>query len=485
MTRETLSRFLTRCMLCIAMALLAVGTGLGVISGGKYLLFGGCALVALVLARLVLPRILPLFARLGLGKSWLILTALCIAVKLAWVLLVQVPLVGDYATFWSYAIQLSEIDVVYGRYMALFPHIYGYSHFLSGFIKLFGANPLLAQLLNVLLTVCAGTFLFLLLRDDPARAALAYLLWIFCPSQTMYNSLVLSEPLYTALLLGFALLVAEVWRWGGGHKPLLAGAVAGAAGGLLLRWINTVRPIALIPVIALLIWFFLLSRVPLNKGERRKLWFTMLPVLLACYFLTGPLVDAQIARRLGEEPAGIPGYNIYVGFNEASGGSWNAEDSALLFSYSDQEGATAKWAQEQMLAHAKKRISGGVNFPRLMAVKLRTFLGYDHVCVDYSAQAVPNRIGLLRAGCDSFWYFLILLALAGSIQLWREDCHGPMLMAPLYVIGLTLAQMLVEVAGRYHYSLIPALILVAACTVVVRRDGSAPKVFFFPQRREK
>ena len=34
-----------------------------------------------------------------------------------------------------------------------------------------------------------------------------------------------------------------------------------------------------------------------------------------------------------------------------------------------------------------------------------------------------------------------------------------MVLLPLYVLGLTCAQMLVEVAGRYHYSLIPVLLL--------------------------
>ena len=39
---------------------------------------------------------------------------------------------------------------------------------------------------------------------------------------------------------------------------------------------------------------------------------------------------------------------------------------------------------------------------------------------------------------------------------------GPGLLLPLYFLGLTLAHMLVEVANRYHYSLIPILIIFAA-----------------------
>jgi len=38
------------------------------------------------------------------------------------------------------------------------------------------------------------------------------------------------------------------------------------------------------------------------------------------------------------------------------------------------------------------------------------------------------------------------------------------LLAPLYILGLTLAQMLVEVAGRYHYSMIPMLLLLGQGT---------------------
>lgn len=122
----------------------------------------------------------------------------------AWVLLVRVPPSGDYATFWGYAKALAGQPVLEGgRYMALFPHIFGYSSFLSWFIRLLGPGALLAQGLNVLLTAASGSLLFLLGRrwwGLPAGIS-AYLLWIVCPSQTIYNSLVLSEPLYTALLL--------------------------------------------------------------------------------------------------------------------------------------------------------------------------------------------------------------------------------------------------------------------------------------------
>ncbi len=171
---------------------------------------------------------------------------------------VRVPLAGDYSVFWGYANALAERTTVYGgRYMALFPHIFGYADFLSWFIRLSGPQPMLAPVLNVLLTVCSGSFLYhLCLRWFHLPAAtLVYLLWTLCPSQTIYNSLVLSEPLYTALILGVLSFLTETERSAAlkGY-PLWMGVLSGTAGGVLLRWVNGVRPIAAILLIALLLW---------------------------------------------------------------------------------------------------------------------------------------------------------------------------------------------------------------------------------------
>ena len=55
------------------------------------------------------------------------------------------------------------------------------------------------------------------------------------------------------------------------------------------------------------------------------------------------------------------------------------------------------------------------------------------------------------------------------MRLWRQKTGTIALMAPLYVLGLTSAQMLVEVAGRYHYSLLPMLMLMAQAAISDRR----------------
>ena len=52
-----------------------------------------------------------------------------------------------------------------------------------------------------------------------------------------------------------------------------------------------------------------------------------------------------------------------------------------------------------------------------------------------------------------------MMAILGAVRLWRSKRKTTYILVPLYITGLILAQMLVEVAGRYHYSIIPMLIL--------------------------
>ena len=218
-------------------------------------------------------------------------------------------------------------------------------------------------------------------------------------------------------------------------------------------------------IIALLLWRLVLKPEDWLLGETRRYWLVLLAALLAAYAVTGPLWQAHLARRIGEEPSTTPGYSILVGFNQDSGGAWNQADSDLLFSLSDAPGTTAQQAQEGALEAAKNRItSGEVALLPLMGDKLRAFLGSDHACVGYVGSVVRHT-RLFSLTCNGFYYAALVLAGAGLVRLWRNRARSALVLLPLYVLGLTCAQMLVEVAGRYHYSLIPVLLLLGQAAI--------------------
>lgn len=469
----------TRALTAVMLSIFALLLGGGLLLGGcqpEHLSY--CVAFALSIPVVALfvrwqkqpRRRASVWDRLGAGRTAALLLALCFAVNLAWVLSFRLDPDGDYATYWQSAKALAGFGDGNWRYVALFPHILGYSAFLSVFLRIFGPSALVAPVLNVCLTTLSGYFLFrLCLRwRGLNQAAFALLLWALLPSKLFYNAMVLSEPYYTCLLLAALLIISGVEA----RRPApVAAALLGLLAGLLLRLMQTARPIAPVPIIALLLWLVLLRSERTAEARRRWLRFTAL--LLAAYLATGPLWAAFEERTLGEKPARLPAYSIYVGLNPVTLGSYSDEDMTLLIHYRlDEEDSSAIEAQSHMLEETKARLaSGEVPIARLLLRKLRNFLGYDEGGAFYSRAGLRDRAyQLLALGSNICYYALGILALVGCWYVYSEGERRTLLLAPLYVIGLTLAQLLVEVAARYHYSVLPMLIILAACACNARRE---------------
>lgn len=442
--------------------LLIIGLYMGTYGGGIQL----SSLIYAIGLLAVLYRYIPKWSNKRMHstrKTVITLTVVCFFVKLAWVWFVRIEPLDDYKTFYDYAVTLSQSWRAENQYIALFPHIMGYSTFLSVFFKLFGARTLLPQLLNVVLTVITGLMTYKITEKmvSPRAAVYSYIGWIIMPSQTMYNNLVLSEPLYTTFIVGYFLLLIVVNESANSSKVWIIGM--GLVGGITLRMINVVRPIAVILVIATIIWLFVL-RMDRIKNSLKK-WIFFLVPLLVVYIALGSVWNLYLSSRLGQESATVPGFTIYVGTNEESRGSWNSADSALLSEYLEEPGATVQSVQVKLLEDAKDRIvNGRIRLKKLFIEKVKTFLGGDSGCVDYN-YAVLECTEELACICNVAYYMLVILCLKSVRGILKKgaDTTNPVLM--LYVIGLTLAHTLVEVAVRYHYSIIPVLIILASYNV--------------------
>ena len=384
-------------------------------------------------------------ARQGKTRCGAAVVLLCFVTGLAWILLIRIEPFSDYKTYWDCAVSLAYGREIYStEYVAMYPHILGYASFLAPFIRLFGPHVLVGTLLGLLLSCLSALLIFAicLAVAGLAPAVLAGLLWAFYPGRIMLGSLIFSEPLYTCLVLLFLWLMLRLQKRQG-RAGLLQAVAWGLGLGLLLAVINAVRPISAILIIALLLWLLLLRGRELKEG---KLW------------------DRHLEQVLGEEPAGLPVYNLYVGFNMDTMGQWSSEDMDLLFAYRRQEGGSAPMAQKSMLPHVLERLqSDELDLPRLFAAKLFTFLGNDELGgYTYRFTRSEGFVKICMIVCNCYYYLILALALAGLTRLWKGDQPSAFLLLPLYTLGLTLAHMLIEVSSRYHYSLIPMFIILAA-----------------------
>jgi hypothetical protein len=190
--------------------------------------------------------------------------------------------------------------------------------------------------------------------------------------------------------------------------------------------------------------------------------FLFAGLLLLSYIMTGSLWKAYAVTHLEQVPPSVPGYSIYVGFNPETQGSYADEDMALLQDrYFGEYDRNAVATQQSMLESAKKRISENKDgIPHLMLQKLGTLLGHDEGGAFYSKESLSDRAYSAWCMTSNVWYYFVcIVAIAGCFRLWKQTRADSILIVPLCMIGIILAQMLVEVAARYHYCLIPMLLL--------------------------
>lgn len=395
-----------------------------------------------------------------------VLLFLCFMLRLCWVLRYRIDPLVDYYTFYlaadslSASFDISFLDSYLPRYIALFPHIFGYASFLSLVFSLFGSSPLTAAITNVVLSTVSMAFIYYIgLKLSGRRlAVIASIFWIFFPSQIIYNMFVLSEPYYTTLLLASIALIVLIHSrmavcpyW----ETLLTGALTGS----VLALANTARPVSVIIIIALIIILFVIQPVQKSTAGKKA---AILVSLCVIYFLGGALNNLIFEKRIGEAPASVPGYNIYVGFNQGSRGAWNEADAEVLSKYNAMEDLSAKEVQQKMLDEAVERITAGnINFLKLFAQKMSVLWKTDSGGISYGQTVITHKEAF-SALSNGYYYLMWLLSVIGVIHLFRKKQKTILYLLPLYIVGISMAHLFVEVAARYHYSAVIALPLLAA-----------------------
>ena len=402
-------------------------------------------------------------SRIPTRRQVLFLFILCALIKSLWIYAVRIEPLIDSRTYYDTAEQLATQPIITNaRYIALFPHLFGYSFFMSIFVKMFGQSYALAPILNVAVSILSMLLIYYICGRllPPGGAACASLLWIFLPSQTISNMFVLSEAFYTTLLLAAVALMVKVHPYL--EKPgLLRAVLFGAAMGAILYLIQAVRPIAPILILSYLIWLFLVDCSIYQNRIRLRNTLALVLCMLPIFAIGTQLGNVAIEHRVGEKPASFPGYNIYVGFNQESMGAWNQADGDLLYSYSDREGWSAQDAQKQMYQEAIQRItSGKIHFAKLFLNKFRVLWGSDDSCISYGEKAIPNP-EVFRVLCNAYYMLLWAFSVLGIWAAMKKRDKSAIFLIVIYMIGLTCAHMLVEVSSRYHYSGLIAAVMLA------------------------
>jgi len=259
-----------------------------------------------------------------------------------------------------------------------------------------------------------------------------------------------------------------------------------AALGILIALTAAVRPLSEILLVAVILCV-LPCTVRFDKNEKllngrisRALcqgWFRALAILI-CFSISNTLLSLAISNAIDYKlPGGSVsfGYNFMVGVNIDAKGAWNQQDADFFAN----EFATTNSAE------AAHRASVGVALGRVrddpvgvlnLAMEKFTFLWEND---DYAASwttlflgqqgnLTPERqsiINYFTVWNDAAYLTCIFLSAVLGFRLVRRRFVSPVQCMILVFVGTVLLHMILESQNRYHYFVLPILMILAAMAI--------------------
>lgn len=412
---------------------------------------------------------------------------------------------SDYKTFYEVADLLNKGTLAedgpgYCEYIAMFPHVFGFSYALSLVFRLTGTSVIAGQYFGLLLSLGSILFTYRIARGLGGKAAGLIALGVsaFWPSQILYTVFISSEQLFTFMMLGCIwLFIYLVKNCKQGMKRAGGAVTLHIVLGVALALTSAVRPMGLVLMIAFLICLIpgsfplkirLRNETKLSERFLSKGWLRGL-LIVASYFLMSAILSKGISYTIEQEIPGTSvsfGYNLLVGLNQQSDGGWNEDDSEYLYASLEATGS-AVGAQSACRDLAFQRFSTD---PRallnLFVHKFQILWANDDygstwniLFADENTMTKEKESILFELMDFNNGYYLVVLFFAAlwGLYMWRKkfDWTMPLILMFLGTIALHL---LVENQNRYHYHILPVFAILAAMAAVALYRDLAGRLWY-------
>ena len=381
-------------------------------------------------------------------------------------------------------------EEILSSYISVFPHFLGYPLMIVlTHIMGFGSFSLVtdAQLLNLFLSICIGVFLYYTARNTagPNAGKLALLIWAVWPSQIFYTAIPLSEISYVFFLTSVLCLASFSVKYHGNKSKasiiLLYTAV-------LCALSNFIRPLAVVLLGAIFLWFILSGTKQHNKKTHVLFTCGLTAGCLILYIGCATALHLLRENAIGREPAGFTmGWSMLDGNHEATLGRWNAEDAALfkpLYEQVQRGEITPDELHRTLFSIGLERIKErGLSNISFWGRKILDMWGRDEIALTYPVSMKPSLgiqnhvtlFNLLRGFCNGFYMAMLLLFTVALIRRFVRSFHKPerfsLVHIPLlFVLGMAAAHMILEQGQRYAF---PAVVMISLVLGVILTDRDA------------
>ena len=413
-------------------------------------------------------RICALLSRSEI-RNLLILLVLAVVPRIIWGLAAPPRIDSDYGLY----VRMGQYYAGNGRpemdnyLLTVAPNAVTYSVLTGLVMRLFGTTAMtlvvFAEILNisnVLLVYGVGRQL-----TSGPRAFTAAAVFALLPENVFYSNIpgIEAAAMFTALA-GLLLILA------GRHRKPAACALCCGAGGMVLAFSACIRPNAYVILAAALI-YLLREKEPGQPVRRKGLRLLALLAGAALVLCGHQVLKADLFAE--ERPVSGLGWSLYEGLDLESGGKWTEEKSKrcieVIDAYSPEE-ADAVFRKE-----ALERF-GGYTFTEKLLMFLRKggSLWYESRYSIFSLEGTGAWDGWRRMA-DFSWTACLAVLIAVLLYSWRKPGGGAAGLMLTIILVTTAWHMAGTSIGRYHYMLIPFVLLLAAMLLPGKEKKPVPE----------
>lgn len=366
---------------------------------------------------------------------------------------------GDYAGYLSVASELYNGLISNPKYYGVFPHALNYPLFLSGIYSIIGEHTWIPRGINLIIGVFevgASAYIFNAIMS-PFWGMLAGLVVALSPSSMLFTLLSGGESIYSGLIM-CALCSFAVYQKAVKYRQLFLVFTS-----LLMAIANYFRPTSIVLLVAICIVFLFY--------ERRKLMNTLIDMvcLIVPFLLVIVLFSALISSVSGYShlQKGY-GWNLYVGANQITNGTWNKEDGLIFqekfLNNADPSAIQSYFFEQGVLRYQK--MGGAV----IKLFKNKIQLWSDESYLPYVVTHWQTLYTRFKSDGYQETFRVItniynIIFLTGAffciiISSMSDKVHVIVKTLSLYSIGSVILFLFIESAGRYkggYYSIISAL----------------------------
>lgn len=461
-----------------------------------FLAWVGAHFFALLSAKFKIKEKLSSYSKLVFGlETVYVILILSLAFIIRVKIIRELPMnpASDYKTYFEIAEMmkkgiLQEKGEGYCDYIAMFPHIIGYCYILKNIFVVFGTSVLNGQMANVVFSLGTVFSIYRIARKLGGKlpGILALTAAAFWPSQILYINMLAAEYCFCFFLyLSVYLFLHLVMDYDNTTKNGIRGVLLHILLGALIAITAAIRPMALILLIAILLFLLpqkmTLPGIPLNSISiwvrfLAKGWLRGLLILVSYMFVSG-IITTDIELAINKSVPSFSqsfGYNLLVGLNNDASGGWNEEDSKYLYDNLERTGSPI----EAQVACREKAYQRFVSDPsmlfNLFIKKYELLWGNDNYGVDWNLAFLKEQNKLTQTRADFLYkvksenqivyLVFVLFSFLTLIYLFQKQANGVYVLILIY-LGTAAMHLMVESQNRYHFHVIPVLIILASVGV--------------------